>query len=140
MLRELVRERLYESIQKLYGLSLDIEVTVPEKPEFGDLSSTVAFSLKAQLKKAPRQIADELRSVLSSPAEPAKANGPGEAWFEKVEVVGPGFINFFLKPETFQQALKKILEQEYDYGKLEIVACAVQIELEVLEAAWEGAP
>ncbi len=112
MLREIVREKLQEALEKLYGLSDSVSrelVTVPEKPEFGDLSSTIAFALKAQLKKAPRQIAEEIVAQIS---------GPGEAWFERVEVVGPGFINFFLKPETIQQALREILARETDYGKL----------------------
>ncbi len=112
MLREIVREKLQEALEKLYGLSDSVPrelVTVPEKPEFGDLSSTIAFALKAQLKKAPRQIAEEIVAQMS---------GPGEAWFERVEVVGPGFINFFLKPETIQRALREILTRGTDYGKL----------------------
>nr|BAL59355.1 arginyl-tRNA synthetase [Candidatus Acetothermum autotrophicum] len=112
MLRELVRERLQETIQKLYGLSVPVEISVPEKPEFGDLSSTIAFALKAQLSRAPRQIAEEIKASL--------AYGPGEAWFEKIEVVGPGFINFFLKPETIHRALWEILTQGHDYGTLKI--------------------
>ncbi|MCX8103547.1 MAG: arginine--tRNA ligase [Candidatus Bipolaricaulota bacterium] len=108
MLRDLVREKLHEAMQKLYGLTEPIAVTVPEKPEFGDLSSTVAFALKPKLKRAPRQIAEEIVSHLD------------KSPFQKVEVVGPGFINFFLQPETVQHALREILEQEYDYGKLEI--------------------
>lgn len=107
MLRELVRGSLREAIQKLYGISAEIEVAVPEKPEFGDLSSTVAFALKTQLKKAPRQIAEEIAANLE------------KSPFAKVEVVGPGFINFFLKPETIQQALQELLKQGHAYGKLE---------------------
>ncbi len=110
MLRELVRERLQEAIQKLYGLQLQqVEVSVPERPEFGDLSSTIAFALKAQLQKAPRQIAEEIVSQIY-----------GEAPFERVEVVGPGFMNFFFKPETIHHALEEILAQEYNYGKLSL--------------------
>ncbi len=111
MLRERVRERLSEAVHRLYGLGEEIEVSVPEKPEFGDLSSTVAFALKAQLKRAPRQIAEEIVTYIKSDQQSALL-------FEKVEVVGPGFINFFLKPETIQQALRELLAQGHDYGKL----------------------
>lgn len=108
MLRELVREKLHEAIQGLYGLTEPIEVSVPEKPEFGDLSSTVAFVLKEKLKRAPRQIAEEIGAHIDTSP------------FEKIEAVGPGFLNFFLKRETIQQALAEILTQGHNYGKLSL--------------------
>jgi arginyl-tRNA synthetase len=111
MLRELVRARLQEAIQRLYGISDQIPsglITVPEKPEFGDLSSTVAFALKEKLKKAPRQIAEEIVAAID------------KSPFERVEIAGPGFINFFFKPETIHQALREILAQGSEYGKLSV--------------------
>jgi len=111
MLRELVRARLQEAIQRLYGISDQIPsglITVPEKPEFGDLSSTVAFALKEKLKKAPRQIAEEIVAAID------------KSPFERVEIAGPGFINFFFKPETIHQALREILTQEQEYGRLSV--------------------
>jgi arginyl-tRNA synthetase len=111
MLRELVRARLQEAIQRLYGISDQIPsglITVPEKPEFGDLSSTVAFALKEKLKKAPRQIAEEIVAAIE------------QSPFERVEIAGPGFINFFFKPETIHQALREILAQGSEYGKLSV--------------------
>jgi arginyl-tRNA synthetase len=120
MLRELVRARLQEAIQRLYGISDQIPsglITVPEKPEFGDLSSTVAFHL-AQTKSgqgeqsrrslAPRQIAEEIVAAIE------------QSPFERVEIAGPGFINFFFKPETIHQALREILAQGREYGKLSV--------------------
>jgi arginyl-tRNA synthetase len=90
---------------------------VPEKPEFGDLSSTVAFHL-AQTKSgqgeqsrrslAPRQIAEEIVAAIE------------QSPFERVEIAGPGFINFFFKPETIHQALREILAQGSEYGKLSV--------------------
>lgn len=110
MLRDLVQERLQEAVTRLYGLT-DLPsgmITVPEKPEFGDLSSTLAFALKAQLKRSPREIAEQIAAQID------------RAPFERVEVVGPGFLNFFLKPETVQQALLEILTHRHDFGKLSI--------------------
>ncbi|MCS7197488.1 MAG: arginine--tRNA ligase [Candidatus Bipolaricaulota bacterium] len=107
MLRELVREKLRQALHQSYGLSEQIDVSVPEKPEFGDLSTTVAFALAEKLRKPPRQIAEELVTHLD------------QSPFTKVEVVG-GFINFFLKPEIVHRALREILEQEHQYGKLEL--------------------
>ncbi len=111
MLRELVGEKLQEALQKLYGISGQIAsglITVPERPEFGDLSSTVAFALKEKLKRPPKQIAEEIVAVLD------------QSPFLRVEIAGPGFINFFFKPETIHQALREILAQGSDYGKLSV--------------------
>lgn len=108
MLRTLVSQSLLEALEKM-GLSAPaIAVTVPEKPEFGDLSSTLAFTLKGQLKRAPRDIAEELVAHLD------------KSPFERVEVVGPGFINFFFKPEMVHHALREIVTQRYNYGKLNL--------------------
>ncbi len=108
MLRKLVEKHLQEALQNISVPAQTIEVTVPEKPEFGDLSSNIAFALKAQLKKSPREIAEQIAAQID------------RAPFERIEVVGPGFLNFFLKPETVHQALEEILAQEYDYGKLSV--------------------
>ncbi len=108
MLRELVQRRIQEALQSINVSAQTIEVTVPEKPEFGDLSSNIAFALKSHLKEAPRAIAEEIVAHLDKTP------------FEKVEVVGPGFLNFFLKPETVRQALREILAQGSAYGKLSV--------------------
>jgi arginyl-tRNA synthetase len=108
MLRKLVEEHLQEALQNISVSAPAIEVTVPEKPEFGDLSSNIAFALKAQLRRSPREIAEQIAAHID------------RAPFERIEVVGPGFINFFLKPETVHHALTEVLTQGYDYGKLSV--------------------
>ncbi len=106
MLRKGVAERLQKYLDEVGQSGIRVEVTVPDRPEYGDFSSTIAFVLKAQLQQAPRAIAEEIVARIDKRP------------FERVEVVGPGFINFFLKPETVQQALREILAREHEYGRL----------------------
>src|SRR5690606_39185310 len=57
--------------------------------------------------KAPRQIADEIIQHLDQ----------SKASIEKVEVAGPGFINFFMKNDFLGDIIPTILEAGEAYGK-----------------------
>jgi arginyl-tRNA synthetase len=69
----------------------------PPKTELGDYSSNAAMLLAAPLGENPRDVAarlaDQLRSEL------------GEETLERIEVAGPGFLNFFLADAWFRQAM-----------------------------------
>jgi arginyl-tRNA synthetase len=79
----------------------------PRNPEHGDWATNVALTLAKPLRKAPRQIADELAQRLD-----AKAAG-----VSSVEVAGPGFINFRLASDYLAAGLQAILSQGESYGK-----------------------
>jgi len=105
VLKELVRAKLGEA---LVGLGLEgpePEVFPPERPEHGDLSSNIAFTLKCG---PPREVAERIVAQLDRGS------------FSKVEVAGPGFINFFLRPEEIHKVLRGVLEQGERYGKLDL--------------------
>src|SRR3989344_5387667 len=81
--------------KKSFGAAIEPELTRPEE-QFGDFSSNVALQLAAAQNKKPREIAQQLVSQLKSPI------------LAKIEVAGPGFINFWLSDE----ALAKLLAAE----------------------------
>src|SRR3989344_7826173 len=81
--------------KKSFGADIKPELTRPEE-QFGDFSSNVALQLAAAKNKKPREIAQQLVSQLKSPI------------LAKIEVAGPGFINFWLSDE----ALAKLLAAE----------------------------
>jgi len=81
--------------KKTFGADIKPELTRPEE-QFGDFSSNVALQLAAAQNKKPREIAQQLVSQLKSPI------------LAKIEVAGPGFINFWLSDE----ALAKLLAAE----------------------------
>ncbi len=84
---------------KLPGMEFPdgVQIAVPKAEAHGDFSTNLAMILASRIKTPPRQVADSLLSIL-------RAN----PLFEKVEVAGPGFLNFFISTETWQQNLKHI--------------------------------
>lgn len=72
----------------------------------GDFATNLALALAKPLGKPPRKVAEELVQAL--PASPAVA---------RVEIAGPGFINFFLAPAAFQAVVAEILERGAAYGR-----------------------
>lgn len=74
--------------------------TDSNKKDFGDLNSNVAMQLAKVLKKNPNSVAQEI--VL---------NFKHEA-LEKIEIAGPGFLNFFLKEISFKDLAITVLKEQ----------------------------
>ncbi|WP_369819748.1 arginine--tRNA ligase [Thermotoga sp. SG1] len=102
----MVSERVERVVSKQYGTTVDFEIEVPPRKEFGDLSTNVAMKLAKHLKKNPWEIAQEIAGLLSE-----------DSMFDRIEVMGPGFINFFLSNKILQEVVKTILEQGEEYGR-----------------------
>ncbi|MFL5833108.1 MAG: arginine--tRNA ligase [Solirubrobacterales bacterium] len=75
----------------------------PPKAELGDYSSNVAMLLAGSLGDNPRAVAERLRGQLEADA----ALAPD---LQRVEVAGPGFVNFFLADSWYLRALARLLE------------------------------
>ncbi|RZJ24587.1 MAG: arginine--tRNA ligase [Haliea sp.] len=81
----------------------------PKVAAHGDFASTAAMQLAKPLKLNPRQVADTLKAALL--ATPAY-----QRWVDAIEIAGPGFINFRLKPEAKQQTVREVLQAAGLYG------------------------
>ena len=81
-----------------------LDATKDEK--FGDFASNLALQIAKPLGKPPRACAEAL--VKNLPASPRVA---------KVEIAGPGFINFFLVKSAFQDVVAQVLAQGRDYAR-----------------------
>jgi arginyl-tRNA synthetase len=81
----------------------------PKVAAHGDFASTAAMQLAKPLKLNPRQLAENLRSALL--ALPVY-----QRWVDAIEIAGPGFINFRLKPEAKQQTVREVLLAGAHYG------------------------
>jgi len=88
-----------------FGPQPQIELGRTKDPEHGEFSTNIALKLAGRLKSSPREIADSLIAKL-----------PESKSIKKVEVAGPGFINFFLNPESQNQIIKSILEKNSRFG------------------------
>ncbi len=76
----------------------DIEIEVPKTGVFGDLSSPVAMGLAKKLRKPPRKVAEDIIAAIKE-----------RSIFEKIEIAGPGFLNFTFTAEYLRSQLKKLL-------------------------------
>src|SRR5258706_6522965 len=100
-LTERLREALAGYIREKYGVELAIVLERPPKIEMGEAASPVCFELAKRLKKAPRQIAQEI------------ANGLGKVeGIARVEVAGGGYLNAYFDRGAFWEALKQGGEQK----------------------------
>jgi arginyl-tRNA synthetase len=81
----------------------------PPKPELGDYSSNAAMLLAGAMGDNPRAVAERLRSVLE--ADDGLAGS-----LERIEVAGPGFINFFLADPWYLRALGDLLAAGENLG------------------------
>ena len=85
----------------------DFIIEKPQDKKNGDFSSNIAMAGARAYKKAPRMIAESIVSNLDLEG----------TLFEKAEIAGPGFINFFLSDEYYAKVLKDVVESGEDYGK-----------------------
>lgn len=79
----------------------------PANKDNGDYSTNVAMAGARAFKKAPRMIAEAIASCIDL---------DGTA-FDRVEIAGPGFMNFFLSQQFYSDVLKDVFSCGKDYGK-----------------------
>src|SRR3989304_963394 len=85
-----------------------ISLDRPKQPQHGDYSVSVALQLARPLKRASREIAQELVAAI-----------PPSDWLASTEVAGPGFINLRLHAAAKQFTVKTLLAQRGQYGRSE---------------------
>jgi arginyl-tRNA synthetase len=88
-----LRDALAKHIRAKYGVELPIVLERPPKIELGEAASPVCFELAKRLKKAPRQIAQEIQNGL--PAVPG---------ITRLEVAGAGYLNAYFDRGVFWEA------------------------------------
>ena len=84
-----------------------VMLEIPQRQEQGDYATNIAMRLTKVLKRNPREIATALVSSLTD-----------LDIIDKVEIAGPGFINFFVKPSVLAQVIETVLTEDKDYGRL----------------------
>ncbi|MBE7940425.1 MULTISPECIES: arginine--tRNA ligase [Ramlibacter] len=82
----------------------------PKVAAHGDFACTAAMQLAKPLRQNPRQLAEQLRTVLL--AAPA-----AQRWVEAIEIAGPGFLNIRLKPEARQEVVREVLTAGERFGR-----------------------
>lgn len=82
-----------------------IQIDQCKDPRHGDLASNVALLLAKTLNKNPRPLAEEIVALIPKTPE-----------IKTITIAGPGFINFSLNAEVFEQVIPKILKAGKSYG------------------------
>lgn len=118
MIREEIKKLIKESITKLqkqkkihvFDIS-EIKVEHPEQEIHGDYSTNVAMIIAKKSNKDPIETAELL-------TENFKNKIPD--LFERIKIVKPGFINFFISDKYLQRQVKEILKKKGKFGQLDI--------------------
>ncbi len=104
-----IKDQIRSLISKITREKVDFVVEKSEIKTHGDYATNLALVLAKKLKKDPIQIAEELKFKLIRFLK-------RDDLIEKIEVVKPGFINFFLSPEFLQNQIKRILKEDRNFG------------------------
>ncbi len=133
-LKKILRDLLIASVNearnagKLAFVELPVfEVEAPKLSEHGDFATNIALTLASQAKQVPRRIAETLIQGLAPP--------PG--MLSKVEIAGPGFINFFIEDSFWYQVLPEIYRLWPAYGDSDL-GRGLKVQVEFVSANPTG--
>lgn len=82
----------------------------PADPKNGDVSTNAAMVCAKAFKTAPRKIAEEIVAKIDL----------GETYFDKCEVAGAGFINFFFSQSWYSDVVNAVISEKENYGSTEL--------------------
>lgn len=85
----------------------DFNIEKPANSANGDFSANVALAGAKAFKKAPRVIAECIKNNLDLDG----------TLFDRVEIAGPGFLNFYLSDRYYSEIVKDVMNKGEDYGK-----------------------
>ncbi|OGZ01470.1 MAG: arginine--tRNA ligase [Candidatus Liptonbacteria bacterium RIFCSPLOWO2_01_FULL_53_13] len=107
----MIREQIEEILAKAAPEGAAIELSVPEREEFGHYSTNAAMRMAARglSRKGAADYADKLKAKIEKIAP--------KGFFEKVEVAPPGFINFWVTKEIIQKELGEIAQEKDAFGE-----------------------
>jgi arginyl-tRNA synthetase len=103
------------------------EVDPPRQAEHGDFATNAALVLAKEAKQSPRRLAEIIKDGIAPPANVLK----------KVEIAGPGFLNFFLEDAYWREVLPEILRLGEAYGNCDLGA-GLKVQVEFVSANPTG--
>jgi len=111
-----------EQLQRTHALPAELAVTPQVErtrdKQHGDFACNIALVLAKEARRKPRELAEQLVAAL-----------PASSAVTKVDIAGPGFINFHLSPAAYHQVVSTIRREGERYGRLNLGAGkSVQVE------------
>ncbi|MCM3189093.1 arginine--tRNA ligase [Bacillus subtilis] len=113
-MKDVLKEEIKAAVLKA-GLAEENQIPnvvleTPKDKTHGDYSTNMAMQLARVAKKAPRQIAEEIVAHFDK----------GKASIEKLDIAGPGFINFYMNNQYLTKLIPSVLEAGEAYGETNI--------------------
>jgi len=107
-MKEYLHKKLLASLSSL-GLAADAPMIfeTPRQADHGDLTTNIAMVLARKLKRNPRELAQQVIGKLDL----------DRTLVGKIEVAGPGFMNFFFTPKFYQEQLRELVICGDRYGR-----------------------
>ena len=129
MVREEIEKLVLKAVSDTFSDigSFKVLIENPRNKEHGDYSTGIALKIAQKTSDDPmktaRLINSKLKTLIESSlsVEDKEGEKPSKekkslSFIEKVEVIEPGFINFFLSREFLKQEIFKILKEKRNYG------------------------
>ena len=101
MIKDNILKNLQAVLEKMGAKNPDIDLDYPVNPDFGDYSTSVSLKLTKVLKRNPFEIAQEIIKNL-----------PKDSDIKKVEIIKPGFINFWISDDYLVTSISDLLKNE----------------------------
>ena len=131
-MKQMLQKKIEEALQILQQerklpdfLVPQVTVERPKDEQFGEYTTNIALVIAKEVKQNPMELAELLRLKLLSDT------------FEKVEVMRPGHINFFLSQKEITSVLEKVLKEGKSYGS-SVAGQGIKINNEFISANPTG--
>lgn len=103
-----LKQAIKEAVKKAFDIELEennIVIETPKVKDHGDFSTNVAMQLTRQLRQNPKMIAKKIVANIESEN------------VEKMDIAGPGFINFILSKGRFTKVIEEVLSKRENFGQ-----------------------
>lgn len=114
-----LKQAIKEAVKKAFDIELEennIVIETPKVKDHGDFSTNVAMQLTRQLRQNPRMIAEKIVANIESEN------------VEKMDIAGPGFINFILSKGRFTKVIEEVLSKRENFGQQPLNGIKVNLE------------
>ena len=110
-MKKYLTEKVDAALKSLsYGSVAKLTFDKPKDETHGDITTNIAMLLAKSVKKNPRAVAQEIISKLEVERK----------YVSKIEIAGPGFINFRFTDEFFTAQIGNILKHAESFGKIDV--------------------
>lgn len=112
-MQETIRQYILEILKELELPQVNFDVELPKDISNGDFSTNISLILSKQIGKNPKEIAQQFATTLQT---------KNYLEFSKIEIAGPGFLNFYLSKEYFEKEIAKPISKiDTQYSDKEII-------------------